>query len=408
MAGSAEKAPQLLEKTLSPSGHEARLYFGDRFAGAPEAAWINATAAHALDFDDVGLQGHPSAVLVPAILAEASRRNVTGSDIIDAYLVGYEVWAELVLREHGQHHVKGWHPTSLFGCVGAAAACARLMGLDASHASTALALAASQSAGLVASFGSMAKPLQVGRAAYAGVIATRLAAAGMTATADALEHPQGLLLAASPHGDVDLKRPVQSGSAWHILSHGLEFKRYPSCLSTSRGLDGIRDLMARHAISADEVAGVTVTMSRRNATILRHHQPSTALEAKFSMEFAAAAALVTGSLSLTELTDDFVQRSDIQALMRKITVEPVDEEDTATGYAPSDCVSVRLTSGQTLETRVSEMPGTERQIGMGTSFEKFRTCLKAGGFQSPAEEFHAALMRLDQPLPARELIGRWL
>jgi 2-methylcitrate dehydratase PrpD len=406
VAGSAEAAPQILERSLDCCSQQARLYFGDRFASVENAAWINATAAHALDFDDVAIQGHPSAVLVPALFAEAAVRELTGSDIIDAYLIGYEVWADVVLRETDQHHVKGWHPTGLFGCIGAAAACARLAGLNRDQAAAALALAASQSAGLVANFGSMAKPLQVGRAATAGLLSARLAAAGATAALDAIEHPQGLLMAASPNGNADLTRPVETGKMWRILSHGLKIKRYPACLSTTRGVDGIRDLMARHAIQVNDVEQVTVTMSRRNATILRHHKPTTALEAKFSMEFAAAAALTTGGLTLAELRDDFVRRPHIQALMKNVNVLAIDQEDLATGYAPSDKVSIRLYSGRTFETSVSEVPGAE--IPEEILRQKFMACLQIGGFASSADDFYAALMALDQPLPARQLLGRWL
>ena len=406
VAGSAEAAPRILEKSLDHCSQQARLYFGDRFAGVADAAWINATAAHALDFDDVAIQGHPSAVLAPALLAESAVRNVTGSEIIDAYLIGFEVWAELVLREPDQHHVKGWHPTGLFGCVGAAAACARLAGLNAHQATAALALAASQSAGLVANFGTMAKPLQVGRATHAGLMSARLAAAGASAALDAIEHPQGLLMAASPNGKVDLTRPVETGKKWRTLSHGLTIKRYPTCLSASRGVDGIRELMTRHAIRVDDVARVTVTMSRRNATILRHHTPTTALEAKFSMEFAAAAALATGGLTLSELRDEFVRRSDIQALMKNVSVTAIDQEDLATGYAPADTVSILLQSGQRLETSVSEVPGAEN--GEEMLRQKFMACLQAGGFASSADEFYDALNALDQSVPARDLLGKWL
>jgi 2-methylcitrate dehydratase PrpD len=226
----------------------------------------------------------------------------------------------------------------------------------------------------------------------------------MSAAADAIEHPQGLLMATSPNGKVDLACPVEAGRTWRILSHGLNIKRYPTCYSATRGVDGIRALMEQHAIRANDVAVMTVAMSRRNATILRYHRPSTALEAKFSMEFAAAAALTTGSLTLAELSDDFVRRPDIQALMEKVTVVPVDQEDMATGYAPSDTISIRLKSGLVFETQISKSP----RVSAEALFDKFEACLKIGGFASPAREFYDALIALDQPLPAKQLIGRWL
>src|SRR5450759_1822829 len=126
IAGAREPAPQLVRAMLAPAGDEATLLFGAGRASAPEAAWINGTAAHALDFDDVAQRGHPSTVLVPAILAEAEATGASGAAMVLAYAAGYETWAELVRRDPDQHHNKGWHPTGIFGAIGAAAACASL------------------------------------------------------------------------------------------------------------------------------------------------------------------------------------------------------------------------------------------------------------------------------------------
>src|SRR5262249_7664908 len=170
IAGSVEEPPNILRRALNPPAGDARIYLTGPRVPAPEAAWINATAAHALDYDDVALRGQPSTVLVPAILAEAEALKASGAQMATAYVAGYEVWAELAGREPAQHHEKGWHPTGIFGPIGAAAACASLRGLDGERAALALALAASHSAGLVANFGTMTKPYHAGRAAHAGVI----------------------------------------------------------------------------------------------------------------------------------------------------------------------------------------------------------------------------------------------
>src|SRR3990172_1590063 len=154
IAGSPEPAVQILKKTLAIGGPgEAALYFSSERGPAPEAAWINGTAAHALDYDDVALRGHPSTVLVPALLAEGEALNSTGRELATAYVAGYEVWADLVDRERGKHHDKGWHPTGIFGPIAAAAACARLRRLDSRRAAAALGIAASRASGLMANFG---------------------------------------------------------------------------------------------------------------------------------------------------------------------------------------------------------------------------------------------------------------
>ena len=245
IAGSIEDPPKLLEKALSPPAGDASLYLVGRRIPAPEAAWINGAAAHALDYDDVALRGHPSAVLVPAILAEAESLKATGAQMATAYAAGYEVWADLQRRDPDQHHEKGWHPTGIFGAIGAAAACASLRGLDPETATQAIALGASQSAGLVSNFGTMTKPFHAGKSAHAGIIAARLAAAGFTSSPDALEHPLGFLAAVSPKGNVDRTSPTQAGRDWNILTQGLSVKKYPLCYCTHRAIDGVLDLLAR-------------------------------------------------------------------------------------------------------------------------------------------------------------------
>ncbi len=179
-------ARQYAEANGQLSAPEASLFFGSDKASAEAAALINGIACHVLDYDDVGLRAHPSTVLAPAILAEAERRGASGAAAIRAYLVGYEVWAELNAREPDAMHLKGWHPTSAVGVVAAAAAVANLIGLDAKEARNALGLAAGMSGGIVANFGSMMKSFQVARAAAAGVLAARLAEAGMDGAPDAL------------------------------------------------------------------------------------------------------------------------------------------------------------------------------------------------------------------------------
>ena len=329
IAGSVEDPPKILLQALAPPAGDVNLYLVGPRVPAPEAAWINGTAAHALDYDDVALRGHPSAVLVPAILAEGQSLKASGAQMATAYVAGYEVWADLQRRDPQQHHEKGWHPTGIFGAIGAAAACASLRGLDAEKATTAIALGASQSAGLVSNFGTMAKPFHAGRSAHAGVIAARLAAAGFTASPDALEHPLGFLAAVSPKGNVDRSSPTQAGRDWSILTQGLSVKKYPLCYCTHRAIDGALDLLRDQKIGPADVKAITVSTSRRNTKILRNSRPQTGLEAKFSMQFAMASAIAAKRVGLAELTDTFVLRKDIQALMPKVEVVPDDREDPA-------------------------------------------------------------------------------
>src|SRR5499427_4825809 len=243
IAGAPDPAPQLLRRALQPTDGQATLYFTGERSPAPEAAWINGTAGHALDYDDVAsLRGHPSTVLVPAIIAEGEALGASGRAMLTAYVAGYETWAELAWRDPGHHHRKGWHPTGIFGPIGAAAACAPLRRLDEPQATNALALAASQSSGIMANFGTMTKPFHAGRSAHSGLMAARAAEVGFTASPDALEHPQGFLSAVSPAGEVDRETPARGlGEEWEIVKYRLGIKKYPACYCTHRSLDAMLD-----------------------------------------------------------------------------------------------------------------------------------------------------------------------
>lgn len=408
IAGRGEPPAQLLMAALSPPPGEATLLFGAGTAPAPEAAWINGTAAHALDFDDVAQRGHPSTALVPAILAEAQAIGATGRQMVLAYAAGYETWAELVRRDADAHHNKGWHPTGIFGAIGAAAACASLRGLTAEQAAHAIALGASQSAGIMANFGTMTKPFHAGRAAHAGVISARLAASGFTAALDALEHPQGFLAAVSPAGRIDVDSPLEAGRIWKLSRDRLSVKKYPLCFCTHRALDGMLDLLKQNPLDPARVERVRVSTSRRNTTILRNHRPQTGLEAKFSMEFAMACALVAGRAGLTELTDDFVRRGEIQSLMPRVSVDPDDREDPAApGYTPDDVVTVETDNGLLLESRkiTTVRGGPQEPLEREELWAKFDDCLRVGATGVPARPLFDSLMSLDQLAHVSRLPG---
>jgi 2-methylcitrate dehydratase PrpD len=406
IAGAHDPAPQLLRRGLEPATGPASLYFSGDTATAPEAAWINGTAGHALDYDDVGCRGHISTVLLPAILAEAETLNLGGREMFAAYVAGYETWAELAGRDPGHHHVKGWHPTGIFGAIGAGAACAALRRLSPEQATMAIALSASQAGGLMANFGTMTKPFHAGRAAHAGVISARLAAAGFTAAADALEHPQGFLSAVSPEGRADRERPASGlGTEWQIVRQGISIKKYPACYCTHRALDAMLDLLATRPLKAAEIARITVSISKTHSLILRNHAPQTGLEGKFSMEFAMAAAVISRRAGLGEYTDAFVRRPDVQQLMQKVAVVTNENYDpVVSGASVWDQVTVELADGERIASAQvrrarghAEVPLSEAEL-----FDKFRTCLDAGHARISGEQLFSRLRDLEN-ITAREL-----
>ncbi len=406
IAGAHDPAPQLLRRGLAPAAGPASLYFSGDTATAPEAAWINGTAGHALDYDDVGCRGHISTVLLPAILAEAETLGLGGREMLAAYAAGYETWAELARRDPGHHHVKGWHPTGIFGTIGAGAACANLRRLSPEQATMAIALSASQAGGIMANFGTMTKPFHAGRAAHAGLMSARLAELGFTAASDALEHPQGFLSAVSPEGKADRDGPCpQFGEVWQIVKQGISIKKYPACYCTHRALDGMLELLAKRPLKPADIARITVSISKTHSLILRNHAPQTGLAAKFSMEFAMAAAVISRRASLGEYTDAFVRRPEVQELMKRVSVVTNENYDAqVSGASKWDQVTVELTSGERIEgEQVHRARGhAERPLSEADLFDKFRTCLDVGHARIAPDRLFDRLRHLES-ISARDL-----
>ena len=394
---------------LRPGRGEARICFSSDGAPAPQAALVNGTAAHALDYDDIGLNRvqptHPSAVLASAVLAEAEALGCSGRDVLTAYITGYEVWGEIGSRDRRPYHVKGWHPTATFGAIAAAAAAARLHDLDAERTARAIAIAASQAGGLVANFGTMTKPFHAGRAAHVGVLSARLAAAGMTAAPDALEAKQGFLNAMSPGGEVDLATPTGIGRHWRLISDGLGFKLYPMCYGTHRALDGMIALVKEHDVRSEAVADINVEVCEVQMANLIHHNPQSALDAKFSMEFALATAVIARRVTMAEVADSFVQRGDVRALMNKVRITLLPAGDpTRHRDPPADGVVVSLTDGRRIERRFEEPLGhPDKPVGADVLWTKFLDCTRGALAESEARRLFGMLQNLDQVASLAEL-----
>jgi 2-methylcitrate dehydratase PrpD len=368
-------------------------------AAAPDLALIYATAAHALDYDDTGLAGHPSAILVSAILAEASETAADGKAMITAYVAGYETWAELVRRDRNQLHEKGWHPTCMFGALAAAAAAASLRRFNAAQASQAVAMAASFAGGIVGNFGTMTKPLQVGRAAQSGLLAARLVEAGVTSGSTAIEEDVGFLRAISPNGEVDTQGEARLGKDWAILRHGVNVKLYPVCYCAHRVLDATLDIQQQNHFKPDDIVGMTLELGETESKILRVHRPQTGLEGKFSGEFAVAAAIVVGQCGRAELTDAFVRRPDVQGLIPKVQIATTAERDPdEPAHSPFNRVRMILRDGREVASEPVFKPRGhfKNPVDRERLWRKFEDCASDAFGASEARTLFDALQSLPQ------------
>jgi len=409
LAGRNEAVTQSALQVMSrrASAPEASVLLGKQRLCAQDAAFVNAVAAHALDYDDMALNGHPSVVLVCALLSACEAMDATDEELLRSYLVGYEVWAELDRREPDSMHNKGWHPTSVIGTLAAAASVAHLERLGPAQAAHALGIAASMASGLMGNFGSMTKPLHAGWAASHGIEAVRLAQAGATASDDVLECPTGYLAAFSPAGRAD-RGPWVMPTELRMRTNGLSIKKYPVCYAGHRIIDAVIDLRGKHRFRPQDVECMTATLSDVNARILHSHAPRTALQAKFSLEFACAMAACEGAVGLAEVTDAQVARADVQALMHRVRANLVPAGcPVEPSFALHDQVCVQLKDGTLLDSGPIRFarghilhPLTEADIRA-----KFLGCVGSSG--RPAAQ--ALLSRL-QDLPARgnESLGTYL
>jgi 2-methylcitrate dehydratase PrpD len=320
-------------------------------------------------------------------------------------VAGYEMWGALIEREPGKFLDRGFHPTAIHGTLAAAAACAWLNRLDNDRTGHAIAIAASLSSGLAANFGTMTKSLHVGRAAQAGIISARLARRGFTGSLDALEHRTGYLQAHSPSGKPDVSKSLELGQRWRIESAGLNIKRYPICYATHRSIDAMINLAKGRGLVPDSVSEIRVKIGETQRLMLRNHAPKNALEAKFSIEFALASALIARGVGLAQLTDSFVRSPEIVGAMRKVKCSTTSEVMPDLPLAPADHVDVKLASGEIISHEpVAFARGSVVNPMSDEEFKgKFMECVGTAVGDNRAASLHSTLTSLWEANSLRDL-----
>lgn len=375
------------------AGGGAPWLFGAGHGSAEAAALVDATAAHALDFDDYAFSNHVSAVLVPAVLAAAAiARDGSGRRMVSAYAAGYELWGELMGREPDHLHSKGWHPTAVFGPVATAAAAAHVLELDAEQATNAIALAASHAGGIMANFGSMTKPYHAGLAAETGLRSVRMTQAGLTAQPVALEGPGGLLAALSPDRRADLVKAPKFGRFWKIAAVRINIKKYPTVGASQRIIDALAGLHADGRMpDPARIAEVVPRVSVKHAAVMPFADPRSPAEAKFSLPFACAATILWGRVGLAEMSDARLADPALRALMARVRVDAVEDYDPEYPVgAPWDMVTLRLDDGSAVETaKIVNFTGhAKAPLDAAQHWAKFADCAAYGGIEDEAEARH--------------------
>ena len=287
-----------------------------------DAALVNGTAGHALDYDDVNsaLLGHPTAPVLPAVLALGEHVGADDRQVLTAFVAGYEAECAVGRALGTPHYARGFHTTATAGTLGAAAACSNLLGLTADQTAVALGLASTQAAGLKSMFGTMAKPFHAGRAASAGILSARLAAAGFSAAPDAIEVEQGLASTHSEGFDADrgLARPA---GGWHLRAN--LFKYHASCFQTHSSIEGLVRLRDEEGFGVADVAEVVIHADTLQMGMCAIPEPRTGLEVKFSLRHTGALALAgVDSSAPSSFTDAAATDPELAQLRQRIRVVP--------------------------------------------------------------------------------------
>jgi 2-methylcitrate dehydratase PrpD len=331
LGGASDDTVRILrDEALEQGGTaQASLVGGPGKLSVLQAALINGTAGHALDYDDVhyAMPGHPTAPVAPAVLALAERDGCSGRDLLTAFVAGVETECRVGRYVTQEHYERGWHATATLGHFAAAAAAARLLGLDADVTATALGIAGTQAAGFKSMFGTMCKPMHAGKAAANGLHAALLAVRGFTARRDVLECAQGFGATQSPVCDEAALDDLDG----HFFTRDVLFKFHAACYGTHSTIEAARSLVESQQIRPEDISAVEIRIRPRYLKMCAIPRPATGLEAKFSLAMTSAMALTGVSTAAPERYDETLCATPaLTRLVQRTTVTPSDEFDDAT------------------------------------------------------------------------------
>lgn len=313
-------------QVLQPAPQAALLGRRERVDIA-SAALVNGIGSHTFDFDDTHLKTiiHPAGPVASALLALAEHTGASGRALIDALVLGIDVSCRIGNVMYPDHYDRGWHITGSTGMLGAAAGCARLLGLDAQRTAMALGIAASQPVGLREQFGTMTKPLHPGAAARAGLMAALMAQQGFTASARALEAPRGLVQVVS--SKCDWREATDAlGERFEIGFN--TYKPFACGIVIHPAIDAAVQLRAR-GVRPEQIVRIELRVHSLVLELTGKKEPKDGLQGKFSVYHGCAAGLVAGRAGEDEFADAFVTRPDVDALRRRIVATVDDAVDEA-------------------------------------------------------------------------------
>ncbi|HTD89425.1 MAG TPA: MmgE/PrpD family protein, partial [Burkholderiales bacterium] len=359
-AGSRDQSTQIVTRITTGSSGSSLLFGQDKRMSAADAAQINGTASHALDFDDCSntLGGHPSAPILPVIFALADEYGASGRDFIAAYVAGFETECKLSMCVNFHQYTKGWHPTATIGIFGGTAAACYLLKLDEEKTTLALSVAASMAAGLKANLGTDTKPLHVGNCARSALFATLLAREGFTANPRVFEHKMGYLNVFNGEGNYDTSKIFpQWGTPWDIVKPGIAIKQYTCCGSTHPAVDATLDLTREHDLKPELVAKIETWTHPRRLEHTNRPDPRSDVDARFSVQYVVSRALADRCVLDKHFEHEAYKEPRIQSLLKRVQSTTYTTAQFAAENHFGAEVRITLTDGRVVSKKLDQPYG---------------------------------------------------
>lgn len=403
LAGSTHENVAILSTALAPESGPCTVLGTAQRCGPLDAAMINGTAGHVLDYDDshANLHGHPSVAILPALLAAAELKGSNGRELIRAYVAGFETQSRLGRGVSRYQYTHGWHPTTTIGIFGAVGACSVMLGLNTEQTTQAFSIATHMASGIKSNFGTMTKSLGVGQAARNALLAVRLAQGGFTGGTKAFEHHHGYFNVFNGEGHYDASRIFDAwASPLCIVDPGIKQKRYPCCYACLAPVDGIEALMRQHGLTADNVSRIECSVHPIRLPHINVPDPQSGLDAKFSVHYCLSKVLLDGRLTIAAFEGDAHNDPKVRALMRKVEFSAYADEN------PNGAkLRVHASDGRVLDIAIEKALGASYAQALPDDLvrAKFIDCAGRIVGETAALRLHAMLADLDAVADVRQL-----
>lgn len=375
---------------LGGNGHATLVGRPERFS-VLQAALVNGSASHALDYDDVhfDMLGHPTIPLLPVALALGEQKTTSGREFLLAFALGFETECRVGLAVNPDHYKLGWHATATLGTLGAAVTAARLLSLPVASIVHALGIAGTQASGVRQVFGTMTKPFHAGKAAMNGMLAALLAQRGFTCSTQILEGPLGFSTVLSTRQETD---KITDGLGQHWALPRVLLKRYASCAETHPAIDAILALREQHAVDPGSGVSLQLDLHPFCMEVANIQKPASGLEAKFCIPHCAALALIEGEVGERQFTDAMARRVDLARLREKIQI------NTDPHMGPHQArVKLRTAHGAVFQAEADTMSiGQDMAMKEKTAIQKFQELAPPILGSSRAQRLQEGVLRLEE------------